>query len=228
MPTIFGYIRVSTNKGQTTANQRKEIEDNGYVVKEENWYSDAGVSGSTPQFERPAFKAMYSQMEDGDIIIVSKIDRLGRGAQDALNTISVLKKRGIKVVVIQFGGVDMNSTAGKLLTTVLSAVAEMERDLCIERITSGLVRTKAEGTILGPPLKITPDIMEILCDEREEGTSLTLLAEKYNINRSSIDRSVKQWAGKLPEYRKEYDTRLYQYKLAEEKRLDKAKRVFSA
>lgn len=197
---VFGYIRVSTNKGQTTENQLQEIVAAGYNVSE--WFSEDAVSGSTPQFERKAFMQMWNKCQEGDVCIFSKIDRLGRNAADTLTTVEKFREKGIKVVVLQFGGVDMASSAGKFLTSILAACAEMERDLCIERINSGLARTKLAGTVLGPRLKISTKIMIELCAKRKGGLSLDKLSNLYRIDRSTIDRNIKLWGDKIDEYDK--------------------------
>ena len=207
----YAYLRVSTT-GQTTDNQRKEIIDAGFAITE--WFSDTGVSGSTRHADRPAFKAMLDIVAEGDVCIFSRMDRLGRTAVDSLNTLAEFKKLGVKVIVLQFGGLDMLSTAGKMLTTMLAAVAEMERDLCIERIHAGLARTKASGTKLGAPLTITPKTLEAICKEKGEGLSLDKLASKYSLPRATIARNIQKWGGKLADYAKEFSARSKQYEMS--------------
>ena len=75
-------------------------------------------------------------------LIVTKLDRLGRDAIDIQQTLRALASRQIKVFVLQLGEIDLNSSAGKLLVTMLSAVAEMERDLLIERTQAGLCQRR--------------------------------------------------------------------------------------
>lgn len=219
----YGYIRVSTNKGQTTDNQRKEILDADFTISD--WFSEDGVSGKVPQLERPAFRRMLATLKAGDSVVVSKIDRLGRTATDTLNTLREFTNRKVKVVVLQLGGLDLTSAPGKLVMTCLAAVAEMELDLNVDRINMGLVRTKEQGTILGPPLKIEPRKLREICADRAEGLTLDKIAAKHGVQRSSIDRNVKAWGSKLDVYEKEYNTRSAQYKLSEQKRIEKAKRA---
>lgn len=80
----FGYGRVST-KEQTTENQRLELEASGYAV--DYWYADDGVSGKVPALQRPQFAKMLSQIRDGERLVVTKLDRLGRNAQNVGATI---------------------------------------------------------------------------------------------------------------------------------------------
>ena len=208
MARVFGYLRVST-KGQTTENQKKEILDKGFAVNE--WISEEAVSGTVEAFERPRFKRMIDMAQAGDIIITVKIDRLGRTSSDTLTAIKKMKELGLSVVIIQLGTTDMTSSAGKMMMNVLAAVAEMERDMLIERIHSGLERTKAQGTKLGPPLKIEPVVMQQMVEDRKNGFKLKDIAKKHNLILSTVDRNLKAWGGKVEEYKQEWDSRQVQY-----------------
>lgn len=106
---------------------------------------------------RPQFGKMLNQIRDGETLVVTKLDRLGRDAQDVGVTIKMLAARGIEVVVLQLGKLDLTSAAGKLMLTMLAAVAEMERDLLVERTQSRLERAKAQGKVLGRPSKTTDE-----------------------------------------------------------------------
>src|SRR5680860_1047492 len=90
-------------------------------------------------------------MEPGDILVVTKLDRLGRNAMDVRSTAEQLEKANIRLHCLALGGVDLTSAAGKMTMAVITAVAEFERDLLIERTQSGMKRAKEEGTILGRP-----------------------------------------------------------------------------
>ncbi|WP_230677083.1 recombinase family protein [Ralstonia solanacearum] len=127
---IFGYGRVSTRE-QTTENQRLEIENAGYKI--DYWFTDEGISGKTHASQRPQFVAMLDKIRDGETLVVSRLDRLGRDAEDVLRTVRTLAERKIEVVVLQLGKLDLGSSAGKLMLTMLAAVASMERDLLVER-----------------------------------------------------------------------------------------------
>ena len=153
---IFGYGRVSTIQ-QTTENQRLELEKTGYKIEPEFWFADEGVSGKVAASQRPAFKLMLTRLRSDETLVVSKLDRLGRDAIDVLQTVRQLGERGIKVIVLQLGTTDLTSSAGKLLLSMLAAVAEMERDLLVERTQAGLARAKAEGKTLGRRPKTTPE-----------------------------------------------------------------------
>jgi len=187
---IFGYGRVST-KEQTTENQRREIETAGYKV--DYWYVDEGVSGKTAAHQRPQFSKMLDKIRDGEVLVVTKLDRLGRDAQDVGATIKQLAARGIEVIVLQLGKLDLTSTAGKLMLTMLAAVAEMERDLLVERTQSGLARAKAEGKTLGRPSATTDDQRLSMIRQYQEGKgeSISALSRAYGISRASVMRIVK-------------------------------------
>lgn len=186
---IFAYSRVST-KDQTTENQKLDIERAGYKV--DYFYSDEGVSGKVSASQRPQFKALLGQIRDGETLVVSKLDRLGRDAQDVGATIKALAARKIEVIVLQLGKLDLTSPAGKLMLTMLAAVAEMERDLLVERTQSGLARAKAEGKTLGRPPR-TSDLQRaaLIKQFAESGASISALARQHNISRASVMRIVK-------------------------------------
>jgi putative DNA-invertase from lambdoid prophage Rac len=147
----FGYRGVST-KDQTAENQRLETEAAGYKV--DYFFSDT-LSGKTSASQRPQFMELLKKIREDEPLVVSKLDRIGRDAQDVGAVISTLKKLGIKVIVLQLGNLDLASPAGTLMLTMLSAVVEMERDLLIERTDAGLARAKAEGKTLGRIPKTT-------------------------------------------------------------------------
>jgi len=185
---IFGYGRVST-KEQTTENQRREIEAASYAV--DYWYADEGVSGKVSAAQRPQFAKMLSQIRDGETLVVTKLDRLGRDAQDVSATIKALAARRIEVIVLQLGKLDLTSAAGKLMLTMLAAVAEMERDLLVERTQSGLARAKAEGKTLGRPALTTDEQRAAMVARFKAGESISALARDYDVSRASVMRIVK-------------------------------------
>lgn len=185
---IFAYGRVST-KDQNTDNQKLEIERAGYAV--EYWFSDEGVSGKMAASQRPQFKALLGQIRNGETLVVTKLDRLGRDAHDVGATIKALAARKIEVIVLQLGKLDLTSAAGKLMLTMLAAVAEMERDLLIERTQSGLARAKSEGKILGRPSKTTPEQRVDILAKYAAGISVSELARQNQISRANILGIVK-------------------------------------
>lgn len=209
---VYGYIRVSTEgKGQTTDNQRKVIEDAGYRV--DQFFSEDGVSGSTKAFARPAFSAMMAKAQPNDIVIVTMLDRLGRSTIDVLGVVEEFAKRQIKLILLQFGAMDITTSAGKLMLSVMAACAELERNILIERTVAGLERTKAQGTKLGRPLTIPPEVLFDLSVAKENKVSLDTMVAAYGAKypRNTIHRTLKAWEGNIDGYRAEWDARQQQY-----------------
>jgi DNA invertase Pin-like site-specific DNA recombinase len=181
--SVFGYGRVSTST-QHTENQRLELESTGFKI--DYWFSDTGVSGKTCASQRPEFAKLLDKIRDGETLVVSKLDRLGRDAVDVLQTIRLLGSRGIQVIVLQLGKVDLASVAGKLLLTMLVAVAEMERDLLVERTQAGLERAKAQGKTLGRPSKTNDQQRQEIRSLLMAGASVSAVARQFNVSRANI------------------------------------------
>lgn len=204
MPKVFGYMRVSQSS-QTTENQKIELLDSNLNITE--WYADEGVSGTTPQMERKGFKAMIEAADSGSTIVMAKLDRLGRTARDVLNTLDDLKSKNLKIIVLQLGQLDVTSPAGKLMMTMLAAVAEMEMDILKERIHAGLIRAKDQGVIMGAPSKIDPVTLQAICKAKDEGMTLDDISTKYSISRATAGRTIKRWKDNLEGYTYEFHTK---------------------
>ncbi len=193
MTATFAYLRVSKNDDvMTTANQRLELEQAGHRI--DYWHEDT-VSGSTPALSRPGFAGMLGKMRDGETLIVSKLDRLGRDAMDVMSTVRSLSARRIRVIVHSLGGVDLTSTTGKLLVTMLAAVAEMERDLLIERTRAGVARARAEGKQIGRPSKTTHTQRDQIRALLAQGSSVSSLARQFGISRAAVIAARKAGQG---------------------------------
>lgn len=193
MPRTFAYCRVSTTD-QTTANQAEEIAHAGFAVEPQRVIEEI-VSGSVPARERKGFSRLLDKLEAGDVLIVTKLDRLGRNAMDVRATVEHLQAEGVRVHCLALGGVDLTSSAGKMTMSVIAAVAEFERDLLIERTQSGLSRAKAAGKVLGRPQALSEDDQTEVRQRRREGISLGLLAKEYGVSRAAIQRVEKRSAG---------------------------------
>lgn len=192
MARVFAYCRVSTFD-QTTDNQIREIEAAGFKVDAKRIIAET-VSGSVAAKERKGFARLVDRLEDGDVLIVTKLDRLGRNATDVRMTVDRLAADGIRVHCLALGGVDLTSPAGRMTMQVIAAVAEFERDLLIERTQSGLARAKASGAILGRPQSLTAAQQIEIRAARAEGVSLGALAAKFGVSRSAIQRVAKRAA----------------------------------
>ncbi|HEM7808955.1 recombinase family protein [Burkholderia multivorans] len=186
MSRIFAYARVSTTD-QTAANQLREIEAAGYAIEKHRIVTES-ISGSVSASQRPGFADMLRRMEEGDVLIVTKLDRLGRNAMDVRATVEALDSRGIRVHCLALGGVDLTSAAGRMTMQVLNAVAEFERDLLIERTNSGIARAKAEGKSMGRPPALTKQQKIEVKRLLSEGATVSGLARTYGASRQTIMR----------------------------------------
>src|SRR5471032_3112309 len=174
----FAYGRVSTTE-QSADNQKLEIEAAGHLV--DYWFADT-ISAT----QRPQFAALLGQIRNGETLVVAKLDRLGRDAQDVGATVKLLASRKIAVIVLQLGKLDLTSPAGKMMLTMLAAVAEMERDLLVERTHAGLARAKSEGKTLGRPSKTTAEQRADIIAKYAAGESVSALARLYAVSRANI------------------------------------------
>lgn len=190
MARTFAYCRVST-ADQSTDNQVREIEAAGFAVEPKRVIVET-VSGSTAALERKGFSRLVDRLEDGDVLIVTKLDRLGRNAMDVRSTVDSLAGQGVRVHCLALGGVDLTSAAGKMTMGVIAAVAEFERDLLIERTQAGLSRAKAEGKVLGRPAALTGEQQRAVIASRSAGVSLGVLAKQYGVSRAAIQRAEKR------------------------------------
>ena len=129
---------------------------------------------------------MFAQIHNSKTLMVEKLKRLGHDAQDVGATVKLLTTRKISVIVLQLGKLDLASAAGKMMLTILAAVAEMECDLLLERTQSGLARAKSECRMLGWPSKTSPDQHTEIIAKYEQGESVSALARQYEVSRVSI------------------------------------------
>ena len=187
MPRTFAYVRVSTT-GQTTENQIQEIEAAGFHVEPRRIVTET-VSGSTPIAQRREFSKLMDRLEAGDVLIVTKLDRLGRDAIDVSSTVKALAGMGVRVHCLALGGVDLTSSAGTMTMNVLNAVAQFERDLLIERTQSGLNRAKAEGKTLGRKATLGEQQKQAVLDELAAGVSVSAIARKLGTSRQTVMRA---------------------------------------
>lgn len=186
MTRVFAYCRVST-ADQTTDNQVQEIAASGFVLKSPRIITET-VSGSVAAMERKGFLALLNKLETGDVLAVTKLDRLGRNAMDVRSTVERLDSMGVRVHCLALGGVDLTSPAGKMTMGVIAAVAEFERDLLIERTQSGLARAKSQGKTLGRPQSLSEAAARAVIERLAEGETVAALARDYGTSRQSIMR----------------------------------------
>lgn len=193
----LGYCRVST-LDQTCENQKQAILADGFAVDE--WYLEEGVSGSVPAKERPEFIKMMLSAEKGSTCLVTHIDRLGRDAEDILNTINNFKANGIRLRVTALDSIDVTSPTGKLIVTMLSGLAEMEKAILVERTTNGIARAREQGTIWGGMPTIEPDTLWDMMEDKRHGLTLGEIAKKHKVHKNTVQKYLANWYGDIDGY----------------------------
>lgn len=183
---VFAYCRVSTSD-QTTANQVAELKAAGFEIEPHRVVEET-VSGSVPARERKEFARLMDRLEPGDVLVVTKLDRLGRSALDVRSVVDSLAASGVRTHCLGLGGVDLTSAAGRMTMQVIAAVAEMERDLLVERTQAGLNRAKASGVQLGRRAALGPNQQSEVIGLLQEGASLGSLAKRFGVSKSAIQR----------------------------------------
>lgn len=187
MPRTFAYARVST-LDQDPQNQLAEIAAAGFQVEPHRVVTET-ISGSMSIEQRKGFARLLDKMERGDVLVVTKLDRLGRDAIDVSTTVAKLEKMGIRVHCLALGGVDLTSSAGKLTMGVINAVAQFERDLLIERTQSGLARARAQGKPLGRPAALTVAQQAQVRERITAGETVSAIARDLGTSRQTIMRA---------------------------------------
>ena len=152
---VYGYARVSTadqaENGESLGAQQRTLE--GYSMMQDmvldQVFVERGVSGSKPLQDRREGKKLLDLLQPGDVVITPKLDRMFRSARDALDVLDDLKKRGVALHMIDLGGDVTGNGISKLVFTILSAVAEAERDRTRERIAEVKADQRKRGRYLG-------------------------------------------------------------------------------
>ena len=186
MSRVFAYCLVSTSD-QTTKNQSMEIKAAGFAL-ELHRIIEEQISGSVAAKSRPGFIKLIERMESGDVLVVTKLDRLGRNAMDVRVTVEQFAKSGVRVHCLALGGVDLTSPAGKMTMQVIAAVAEFERDLLIERTQSGISRAKAAGKKFGRPSVLRMEDRAMVIDQLAAGVAIAEGAREIKTSRQTIMR----------------------------------------
>lgn len=182
MSSVIAYVRVSTDD-QTNENQRRTIEGRYKISK---WFEEEGVSGTIPAAQRPAMSALLAYVREGDTVVVVAIDRLGRNTIDVLSTVETLQAKKVSVVSMR-EGFDLATPAGKLMLTMLAAVAELERENIKARQMAGIERARAEGKRLGREKKI--DDATVADWRHEHSASIQATAQHFGISTASVKRA---------------------------------------
>jgi DNA invertase Pin-like site-specific DNA recombinase len=177
----YGYARVSTD-GQSVAAQVATLKQAGVdrVFKE----VASGAKTNRAQLYR-----VVKALAEGDVLLVTRLDRLARSTRDLLNTLALIaeKKAGFRSLSDTWA--DTTTPHGRLMLTVLAGLAEFERELIRARTSEGRERAKARGVKLGRKFKLTPHQRREALARRERGKeSLTDIARSYNVSHSTISR----------------------------------------
>ena len=189
---ILGYARVST-ADQASAD-RSSLQTQTDVIEGfartrgiDKWgvqiYTDAGVSGAMKLASRPAGRDLLEAMKQGDTVIASKLDRMFRSASDAIDNFELFKARGVELILYDISNEPVSSGVGKLIMTILAAVADMERVRIRERMADGRKAKKAKGGPIGNiPFgykKIGEGRAAVLVEDENEQHAMRVMRELF-------------------------------------------------
>ncbi|EZP68815.1 recombinase family protein [Pseudomonas sp. RIT357] len=180
--TVLAYARVSTDDQSTDAQCHSIAE----LHNVEHWYTDEATSGTTKALRRPGFAELFKFARKGDTLIVSAIDRLGRDTIDVLETVEALKSKGVSVISMR-EGFDLSLPVGKMVLTMLSAVAELERSNIKARQMAGIARARAMGQKLGAPKKIDDGAVSEW--RRAQKATIQETAHQFGISIAAVKRA---------------------------------------
>ncbi|MEW5015309.1 recombinase family protein [Clavibacter michiganensis subsp. michiganensis] len=183
---LLGYTRVSTTSQDAQLQLDALVKDG---VQKRDVFADV-TSGSRAAIERPGMKKLLEYAEDGDTIVVWRIDRLGRSMLDVLSTVKMLRERGVQIRSIS-DGIDPATTSGRLMLGMLASLAEYERELIVERVNAGIAVARDNGTRFGRPLSdptVIADKLQIATDARARGRTAEDAAKLVGWSRATLYR----------------------------------------
>lgn len=178
---IYGYARVSTD-GQSVDAQVKQLRAAGadQVFRE---------TASGARSDRAQLRLALSQLGKGDVLMVTRLDRLARSTRDLLNTLDTIAKAGAGFRSLGDVWADTTSAHGRLMLTILGGLAEFERELIRARTSEGRDRAKAQGVKMGRPPKLTPhQIKEAIRRRDKDEETLAEIGRSYNVSGWTIAR----------------------------------------
>jgi len=177
----IGYARVSTGL-QNLDLQQDSLANYGC----EKIFTDK-VSGA--KSNRPGLESAIEFARTGDVVVVWRLDRLGRNMEDLISIVNALNNRGISFHSIQENiTMDKSSSTGQLLFHLFAAFAEFERNLILERSAAGRVAARARGRLGGRPEKLNDSDLKLLKTLVDSGTPIKTIAEKWNVSRTTVYR----------------------------------------
>lgn len=181
MANLIGYARVSTND-QNPELQHDALQSAGVA----RIFTDK-ASGAT--LERPQLKACLDYLNPGDVLVVWRIDRLGRSLADIVSLVADLADHGVQFRSVT-EAIDTTTPGGELVFHIFASLAQMERRLISERTKAGLAAARARGRVGGRPSVMTPERTEAAKQMRDEGLSTARIARTLGVGRATIDRAL--------------------------------------
>jgi DNA invertase Pin-like site-specific DNA recombinase len=178
--TVYGYARVSTD-GQSLAAQDAELHAAGCAKV----YSEK-LSGA--RTDRPQLAKLLARVTTGDVLVVSRLDRLARSTRDLLNILDTVTKAGASFKSLKDRWADTTTPHGRLLLAILGGLAEFERELIVARTGEGRVRAKARGVQFGRPPALTAVQRREAIQRLAEGATQADLARSYRVSQATISR----------------------------------------
>lgn len=186
MGKLIGYARVSTRQ-QSTDRQQADLLAAG--VRRDDLYVDHGVSGA--RASRPQFDRAIDALIDGDTLVITTLDRLGRSTQNMLAFAEQLRGRGAGLRVLNLGGgdVDTSTPMGSMVFTIMAALAQMEHEIKRERVTDSIAKRRAAGQSLGGrPQRVTDSQVRSALRLVEGGTPAAQVARDLGMSRATFYR----------------------------------------
>ena len=178
---IYGYARVSTD-GQSVNAQVTQLEQ---ACAEKIFREVASGAKS----DRAQLRRVLEQLDTGDVLLVTRLDRLARSTRDLLNTLAAITDRQAGFRSLGDGWADSTTARGRLMLTVLGGLAEFERELIRARTGEGRERAKARGQHMGRPPKLTPHQRAEAVRRRDEGEeTLAEIGRSYNVSPQTVGR----------------------------------------
>jgi DNA invertase Pin-like site-specific DNA recombinase len=187
---LIGYARVSTRQQAT---DRQEVDLLAAGVRRDDLYVDHGVSGA--RASRPEFDRALDAIQEGDTLVVTTLDRLGRSTQNMLSFAEGLSSRsaGLRVLNLGGGDVDTSTPMGAMVFTVMSALAQMELDIKKERITDSVAKRRtAGGDLGGRPKTVSDRQIRNALHLIEEGESTAQVLRDLGLTRSTFYRRARE------------------------------------
>ena len=182
---LVGYMRISTSETrQSTDLQRDALLRAG--VDPRNIHSDI-ASGA--KVERPGLKVCLSYLTAGDVLVVWKLDRLGRSLPHLVTLLEELRGRGVLFRSLT-EGMDTTTPSGELLFNIVASLAQFERSLIRERVNAGLEAARLRGRVGGRPRAITDEKMALIADALAQGRSKAEVARAFGVSRATLHREM--------------------------------------